>query len=265
MQEERSNHRTDPASVRMHPVVRRDRRSRHRCRGVRFHRSQPTGHRVVDSQIRISTPGRGCRPVMRSYISKRLPHLSGHAATHAGDGLGVQTPRRRRFDPRRDPRRTCSCLTVCDIARLPKRGVDTLQVVVTIFLGNVARILRNPLPLGNPNTAIVTQRFGHQRRLDCWSPCGCRSVNLGEAGAPEVCALRYARQIAVALCSWRSSEEDVSSRRLPVEQPQCGFQAAGGLRAQRDTVSAAVRNDEFDHCGGSARQRYRQQSVARVR
>ena len=213
---------------------------------------------------RVDTHWHFVRVVARDALVhiEEVAVLSRHScATHAGDGFGeVQVDAACHAVDLRPHTATLVahvlCLTACDIAgnKVTEGGVDTLQVVVAIFLGNVTRILLAILCLlRNPNTTVVTQGFGHQGQLGLLVSVlrNTGRVNLGEAGVREVCALAVCTPNCggVAAHGVRRQEEDVSvaagcqNNRIR----NVGFKLAGGHIARDDTASAAVRNDEFDH------------------
>ena len=147
-------------------------------------------------------------------------------------------------------------LTGCNVTRnqVAEGRVDALQVVVAIFLGDVARILFTIFrALGHPDTAVVTQRLRHQSqlRLVFTMHRDAGRVDLGVAGVAEVSALTVGtpRGGGIAAHGVRRQEKDVAvttgSQDDGVTKPL--FDLAGNHVTSHDAASSPVGDDELDH------------------
>ena len=133
-------------------------------------------------------------------------------------------------------------------------GVDPLEVVVAVVLGDVARVLVGVLGvLGDPDAAVVAQRLAHQGELGL---VGARDrdagrVDLGVAGVGHVGALavRPPGRGDVAAHGVGREEEDVAVATAGEDHyvGEVGLELAGDHVAHDDAAGAAVDDDQLDH------------------
>ena len=138
--------------------------------------------------------------------------------------------------------------------QVAERGVDPLQVVVAVLLGDVARVLLAVLaPLRHPDTAVVAQRLRHQRQLGLVL-AGDRDagrVDLRVAGVAEVGALavRAPRRGDVAAHRVGGEEVDVAVAAAGEDHDvrEVGLDLAGDHVAGDDAAGLAVDDDHLEH------------------
>ena len=133
-------------------------------------------------------------------------------------------------------------------------GVDPLEVVVAVLLGDLARVLVGVLGvLGHPDAAVVAQRLAHQGQLGLVR-AGDRDagrVDLGVAGVGHVGALAVRAPGGGDVAAHRvgGEEEDVAVAAAGEHHDvgEVGLQLAGDHVAHDDAAGAAVDDDQLDH------------------
>ncbi len=228
-----------------------------RDRGLEVVVDPESAHRVVHGRVDAHRGlVRVLRGDLRVHVEEVAVLLLDLGAAHTLDGLGeVQV----------HPlaARSHSAALVADVLRraggdvtghqVAERGVDALQVVVALVLGDLVRGPVVALGLRHPDAAVVAERLAHQRQLGL-VVAGARDaggMDLGEAGVGEVRAApvrapdgggvgvhgigREVEDVAVAAAR---QHDRVGEVRLDLS----GHQVAGD-----DAAGLAVDDDEVEH------------------
>ena len=206
--------------------------------------------------MRIGT-AYGSSPVIRSYISNRLPYFSSTACGRAGRS-------RRRSRGRRRARRADAAALVADVLggaggdvaghQVAERRVDPLQVVVALVLGDVARRARSSPPARGTQTRPSLRSdslISVSLRLVRAGLRDAGRVDLGVAGVREqrALAVRPPGRRDVAALGVGRQEEDVAVAAGGEHHGvgQVGGDLAGDQVAHDDAAGPAVDDDQVEH------------------
>lgn len=134
-------------------------------------------------------------------------------------------------------------------------GVDALQVVVALVLGDLVRRTGVAVRLRDPDTAVVAQRLAHQRQLGLVI-AGARDaggVDLGEAGVGEVGAapVRPPDRGRVGVHGVRREVEDVAVAAAGQDDGVrvVRVDPAGDQIPRHDAARPPVDHDQVEHLG----------------
>src|SRR3712207_1102960 len=137
--------------------------------------------------------------------------------------------------------------------QVAERGVDPLEVVVPLALGDVPRVTGVAALLGHPHAAVVAKRLAHQRELGLVVALDrdAGRVDLRVAGVGEVRAplVRPPDRRGVGALGVRGQVEDVA---VPAGGQDdgvgdVGADLAGDEVARHDAAGPAVGDDQVEH------------------
>ena len=219
-------------------------------------------HRVVDGGVDAHGDLVGVLPGdLRVHVEQVAVLLGDRLGAHPLEGVGEVE-----VDPTAEvaDQRADTAALVADVLRLSRRdvagdevaerGVDPLEVVVAVLLGDVARVLVAVLaPLRHPDAAVVAQRLAHQRELGLVlaGDGDAGRVDLREARVAEVGALAVRpprrRDVAAHRVGGEVVDVAVAAAREDHGVGEMGLDLAGDHVADDDAARPAVDDDELEH------------------